>query len=57
MSGDDTDEARRRAQENYQINPLTPKVEDYQVQEYWKRDAYNAELERQRQAEEERRRR
>lgn len=50
MSGNDSEAARQQAQQDYQNSPWTQKVEDYQTNNQAARDAYNAELERQRQA-------
>lgn len=50
MSGDDSESAARKAQQDFLINPSTQKVEDYQTNNQAARDAYNAELDRQRQA-------
>jgi hypothetical protein len=52
----DLDHARRQAEQNHFSNPQTPMAEDYQIRDAAMREAYNAELARQRQLEEERRR-
>lgn len=52
----DLDHARRQAEQNHFNNPQTPMAEDHQIRDAAMREAYNAELARQRQLEEERRR-
>jgi hypothetical protein len=52
----DLDYARRQAEEEFRRNQQTQMAEDYQIRDAALREAYNAELARQRQLEEERRR-
>jgi len=52
----DLDYARRQAEEEFRRNQQAQMAEDYQIRDAALRDAYNAELARQRQLEEERRR-
>lgn len=52
----DIDEARRLAEENFQRNQQTQMATEQQLRDWEQRNAYNAELDRQRQLEEERRR-
>lgn len=52
----DTDYARRQAEEEFRRNQQAQMAEEHQIRDAAIRDAYNAELARQRQLEEERRR-
>jgi len=52
----DLDYARRQAEEEFRRNQQAQMAEDYQIRDAALREAYNAELARQRQLEEERRR-
>lgn len=56
MSGNDPESQRRQAENDFVNNPQTPKKDSNQFQHWEQQQAYNAELERQRQAAEERRR-
>jgi len=52
----DIEEARRLAEENFLRNQQTQMATEQQLRDWEQRNAYNAELDRQRQLEEERRR-